>query len=320
MISINARITPLSATVRTLRVQILCIGVLFFVLAGLLAVWMSRFIAKPIEDINRSSKELARGNYEVSFNGHGYREITELSDTLNVTAQALGRVDRLRKDLVANVSHDLRTPLTMIIGYGEVMRDIPGENTPGNIQIIVDEAQRLSLLVNDLLDLSQVEAGVRRMEKSRFNLTEEIRKTLSRYQKLVEQQGYTVEFEAEEDAWVQADQVKIGQVIYNLINNAISFTGKGKRVTVRQNITASQVRIDVIDYGVGIPPEEMDSIWDRYYSKKTPHRRAVIGTGLGLSIVKEILQLHNAAFGVDSELEKGSDFWFILPLDREETL
>ena len=154
MIGINARITPLSATVQMLRIQILCIGVLFFILAGFLAVWMSRFIAKPIEDINRSSKELARGNYEVSFNGRGYREITELSDTLNVTAQALGRVDRLRKDLVANVSHDLRTPLTMIIGYGEVMRDIPGENTPENIQIIVDEAQRLSLLVDDLLNLS----------------------------------------------------------------------------------------------------------------------------------------------------------------------
>ncbi len=203
MIGINARITPLSATVQMLRIQILCIGVLFFILAGFLAVWMSRFIAKPIEDINRSSKELARGNYEVSFNGRGYREITELSDTLNVTAQALGRVDRLRKDLVANVSHDLRTPLTMIIGYGEVMRDIPGENTPENIQIIVDEAQRLSLLVDDLLNLSQVEAGVRRMEKSRFNLTEEIRKTLSRYQKLVEQQGYTVAFEAEGDGFTQ---------------------------------------------------------------------------------------------------------------------
>ena len=229
MIGINARITPLSATVQMLRIQILCIGVLFFILAGFLAVWMSRFIAKPIEDINRSSKELARGNYDVSFNGRGYREITELSDTLNVTAQALGRVDRLRKDLVANVSHDLRTPLTMIIGYGEVMRDIPGENTPENIQIIVDEAQRLSLLVDDLLNLSQVEAGVRRMEKSRFNLTEEIRKTLSRYQKLVEQQGYTVAFEAEGDAWVYADQVKIGQVVYNLINNAISFTGEEKR-------------------------------------------------------------------------------------------
>ncbi|MEI3035702.1 MAG: HAMP domain-containing sensor histidine kinase [Oscillospiraceae bacterium] len=320
MIGINARITPLSATVQTLRIQILCIGVLFFILAGFLAVWMSRFIAKPIEDINRSSKELARGNYEVSFNGRGYREITELSDTLNVTAQALGRVDRLRKDLVANVSHDLRTPLTMIIGYGEVMRDIPGENTPENIQIIVDEAQRLSLLVDDLLNLSQVEAGVRRMEKSRFNLTEEIRKTLSRYQKLVEQQGYTVAFKAEGDAWVYADQVKIGQVVYNLINNAISFTGEEKKVTVCQNITASQVRIDVIDYGVGIPPEEMDSIWNRYYSKKTPHRRAVIGTGLGLSIVKEVLQLHNAAFGVDSKPEKGSDFWFILPLDRGQAL
>ena len=105
-----------------------------------------------------------------------------------------------------------------------------------------------------------------------------------------------------------------------MINNAISFTGEEKKVTVCQNITASQVRIDVIDYGVGIPPEEMDSIWDRYYSKKTPHRRAVIGTGLGLSIVKEVLQLHNAAFGVDSKPEKGSDFWFILPLDRGQAL
>ncbi|MGN0625901.1 MAG: sensor histidine kinase, partial [Oscillospiraceae bacterium] len=320
MIGISVRITPLSATEKILRVQILFVGALFFVLAALLAAWMSHFIAKPIEDINRSSKELAKGNYEVSFDGSGYREIIELSDTLNVTAQALGRVDRLRKELVANVSHDLRTPLTMIIGYGEVMRDIPGENTPENIQIIVDEAQRLSLLVNDLLDLSQVEAGVRRMEKTRFNLTEEVREMLSRYQKLVEQQGYTVEFEAQQDAWVRADQVKIGQVIYNLINNAISFTGEGKKVTVRQHVTESQVRIDVVDYGIGIPPEEMDSIWERYYSKKTPHRRAVIGTGLGLSIVKEILKLHGAAFGVESEQGKGSDFWFILPLDEEEDL
>ena len=111
-----------------------------------------------------------------------------------------------------------------------------------------------------------------------------------------------------------------GQVIYNLINNAISFTGEGKKVTVRQHVTESQVRIDVVDYGIGIPPEEMDGIWERYYSKKTPHRRAVIGTGLGLSIVKEILKLHGAAFGVESEQEKGSDFWFILPLDEEEAL
>ncbi|MDD3192353.1 MAG: HAMP domain-containing sensor histidine kinase [Oscillospiraceae bacterium] len=320
MVCIGARITPLNATVQTLRLQIVCIAVLFFALAGVLSVLMSRFIARPIEDMNRSSKELARGNYDVSFNGKGYREITELSDTLNVTAQALGRVDRLRKELVANVSHDLRTPLTMIIGYGEVMRDIPGENTAENIQIIIDEAQRLNLLVNDLLDLSQVEAGVRKLEKQRFNLTESIQETLTRYQKLVEQQGYTVEFEAEGAAYIYADRVKIDQAVYNLINNAISFTGEGKKVTVRQSVTSSQVRVDVIDYGVGIPPEEMDSIWERYYSKKTPHRRAMIGTGLGLSIVQEVLRMHDAAFGVESELGKGSDFWFILPLDRTEAL
>ena len=314
MISINARITPLSATVRTLRVQILCIGVLFFVLAGLLAVWMSRFIAKPIEDINRSSKELARGNYEVSFNGHGYREITELSDTLNVTAQALGRVDRLRKDLVANVSHDLRTPLTMIIGYGEVMRDIPGENTPENIQIIVDEAQRLSLLVNDLLDLSQVEAGVRRMEKSRFNLTEEIRKTLSRYQKLVEQQGYTVEFEAEEDAWIQADQVKIGQVIYNLINNAIKYGAEGKRVLVKVQATDTVVTVSVTNYGYVIPKEELPLLFEKFYRVEQSRSTNTGGTGLGLAIAKNIVDMHGGTIGVTSDLN-GTVFTVKLKVD-----
>lgn len=316
MVNINARITPLNATVSTLRIQIFCIATLFFVLAGMLAVLMSRFVAKPIEDINRSSKELSHGNYDVYFNGQGYREIAELSDTLNVTAKALRQVERLRQELVANVSHDLRTPLTMIIGYAEAMRDIPGENTSENIQIVIDEAQRLNLLVNDILDISQIEAGVRRMEKSRLNLTQSIRETLSRYQKLVEQQGYVIEFEAQNDAWVCADQVKIDQVIYNLIGNAIHFTGEEKKVTVRQQVTASEVRVDVIDYGDGIRPEGIDSIWERYYSKTSSQGCAPTGTGLGLSIVEEILRLHSAAFGVDSEPGKGSDFWFILPLDR----
>ena len=320
MVNINARITPLNATVGTLQIQIFCIGTLFFVLAGLLALWMARFIAKPIEDISRSSKELSRGNYEVYFDGRGYREIAELSDTLNGTAKALRQVERLRQELVANVSHDLRTPLTMIIGYGEAMRDIPGENTAENIQIIIDEAQRLSLLVNDILDISQIEAGMRRMEKGPLNLTQSIRETLSRYQKLVEQQGYAIEFEAGEAAWVLADRVKLDQVIYNLTGNALRFTGAEKRVTVRQQTTASEVRVDVIDYGDGIRPEGIYSIWKRYYSKTPARESGSMGTGLGLSIVEEILRLHGAAFGVDSQPGKGSDFWFILPLEKTQAL
>lgn len=320
MVSINARITPLNTTVETLRTQIVWISVLFFLLAGVLALWMSRFIAKPIEDINQSSKELANGNYDVAFNGHGYREITELSNTLNVTAQALSRSDQLRKELVANVSHDLRTPLTMIIGYSEVMRDIPSEITPENVQIIIDEAQRLNLLVNDLLDLSQIEAGARKLDLQRFDLTACIRETLSRYQKLIEQQGYVLTFEAEGEAWVRADQVKIQQVIYNLINNAVDFTGARKTVLVRQTATASEVRIDVMDYGAGISPKEIETIWERYYSKNKTGQRMLIGTGLGLSIVQAVLRLHGAAFGVESEIGKGSDFWFILPKDRHKDL
>lgn len=130
-------------------------------LALIFAAIMSKKVSKPIIKINESAKELAKGNVAVHFDGEGYREITELNDTLNYAAEELSKVENLRRELIANVSHDLRTPLTMITGYAEVMRDIPGENTPENVQIIIDEANRLTSLVNDMLDISSFRPACR---------------------------------------------------------------------------------------------------------------------------------------------------------------
>lgn len=303
-------LTPIQAMVKTLQNQALCIGLILAVLALLMAWLMSKLITKPFLKMNAAAKQLAEGQYDVNFDGQGYREINELSDTLNYAARELAKTDRLQKELISNISHDLRTPLTMIKGYGEVMRDIPGENTSENIQIIIDETARLSELVNDMLDLSRIQSGVRKPEFQVFSLTETVRDTLLRYERLTMQDGYHIEFFAEEDVEIFADRSMILQVIYNLINNAINYTGEDKTVLVRQETKGDRVRISVIDTGEGIPQDQLAMIWERYYKVDKVHKRATVGTGLGLSIVKGILELHRARYGVMSTLGKGSTFWF----------
>ena len=202
----------------------------------------------------------------------------------------------------------------MITGYGEVMRDLPGENTPENIQIIIDEATRLSTLVNDLLDLSKIQSGAIQPEKSEFCLTDSIKNIFTRYAKLKEQDGYNILFESDEDVYIFADELKISQVIYNLVNNEVNYVGEDKTVIVTQKVNGKKVLIEVTDHGDGIPPEKLEYIWDRYYKVDKEHKRGVIGTGLGLSIVKGILDSHNARYGVRSTLGKGSTFWFELDI------
>ena len=312
MIIQTTELTPIQAMVKTLKNQALWIGFILSIFALIMAVLMSKLITKPIVKMNEAAKQLAQGRYDADFFGHGYREIDELAQSLNYAACELAKTDHLQKELISNISHDLRTPLTMIKGYGEVMRDIPGENTPENIQIIIDETSRLSELVNDMLDLSRIQAGTRQPQYDVFSLTETVRSTLLRYERLTKQQGYKIDFSEDGEVEVLADRSMILQVIYNLINNAINYTGEDHCVSVRQQTREDRVRISVTDTGEGISEEEIPLIWDRYYKIDKVHKRAMVGTGLGLSIVKEILELHHAAYGVTSTLGKGSEFWFEL--------
>ncbi len=314
VVFICSQITPVDSTVRTLQVQLIYISVVVIVLSLLLALLISRRVSNSIIMVNESAKELSKGDFDIVFEGKDYKEIAELSDTLNHTVAELAKAEHLQKELIANVSHDLRTPLTMITAYAEVMRDLPGENTPENVQVVIDEAKRLTNLVNDLLDVSKLQAGVTSIEVREYNLTESIKAVIDRYAKLVEQNGYIVEFIYDHDVYVEADEYKIFQVIYNLINNAINYTGEDKRVIVKQIANGNIVRIEVIDTGAGIAKEELDNVWERYYKVDKNHKRAVMGTGLGLSIVKNILKLHDAKYGVKSKLQKGSTFWFELKM------
>ena len=309
-IIISSNVIPVDATVHTIRVELFYISIIMIFISLILALLLSRRFSNPIINLNKSAKEFAKGNFDIKFDANGFKEITELSDTLKKTAIELKKADALKKDLIANVSHDLRTPLTMITAYSEIMRDIPGENTPENVQVIIDETNRLTKLVNDLLDLSKIQAGVTSLETKEYDLTESIESVILRHSKLLEPYDYKINFEFDCHVLVDADEFKIYQVIYNLIANAINYTGEDKKVTIKQIVNDDTVRIEVVDTGKGISEDEIENVWERYYKIDKTHKRAIIGTGLGLSIVKNILDLHGAKYGVDSTLGKGSSFWF----------
>ena len=318
MVMLRSAITPIESTVTTLRFILIIITALLVLFSITFSLIISWKFSKPLKDTNEKAKRLAREDYSVSFESYGYREVEELNSTLNFAARELGVASNLRKELIANVSHDLRTPLTMIKGYAEVMRDIPGEMNEENLTAIVEESTRLSNLVSDLLDISKLQSGALPIEKRVFSLTTCIRDILTRFANLSQQQGYNFIFESNEEVFVFADKARIEQVLYNLISNAVNYSDNRKEIKVSEKVAGNTVRVEITDSGKGIEPEKLKNIWDRYYRADKNHQRAVVGTGLGLSIVKEILDLHGAHFGVVSKVGEGSTFWFELPVYNEK--
>ncbi len=311
---INSETEPIEATVSTLRYIIVLITAVLIAVSVVMSYFIAKKFTGPVAEMNAEAKKLALGDYSVNFQGGEFLETAELAGTLNYAAGELSKLDAMQKELIANISHDLRTPLTTILGFGEVMRDIPGENTPENMQVIIDETKRLSELVSDMLDLSRIVGGSRTLERCEFSLADAVRDTLERYNTLKERDGYTFLFEAPRDAVVYADKTLILQVVYNLVNNAVSYSGEDKTVRVSLTVKDSIARVSVTDTGDGIEADKLPFIWDRYYKGADYHKRGVRGTGLGLSIVKNALILHGADFGVSSTVGVGSTFWFEVPI------
>ncbi len=315
-IFLNTLITPVTGTVQTIRYELYIITAILILLSFLLSMVLSQRITRPLIETTEAAAALSGGEYH-PVKKAGYREIELLNHQLTQTAQDLHRVEKMQKELIANISHDLRTPLTLIEGYAEVIRDLPDENTQDNMQVIIDEARRLTTLVNSVLDLNTATGDLNAIQKAPFSLTKSIRGIMSRYGKLIEQDGYRIVFDPKEDAQVFADEVKVQQVVYNLINNALTYTGEDRTVIVLQTIQNEHVRIEIHDSGEGIVQEDIPYIWDRYYRGSMPHRRARIGSGLGLSIVKNILEGHGLAYGVESTVGIGSCFWFEMPIHKD---
>lgn len=311
---ISTPLDPLNGATSIISTQLVYVTIISLVLSFIIAFFISRKLSKPIIKVTESASELGKGNYETKFEGGYYTEIDDLADTLNYTATELSKVESLRKELIANISHDLRTPLTLIKSYSEMIRDISGDNKEKreeNLTVIIEETDRLNNLVNNILDLSILQSGNENIKFDNVNLSEVVAKVISRFKPLCEHEGYKINAKVDYDLYVSGNEIRLEQVLYNLIGNAINYIGEDKEITINLINLGSKVRFEVKDKGEGIPEDEIEYIWDRYYKAKQVHiREKTGGTGLGLSIVKNILELHKAEYGVESKIGEGSTFWF----------
>lgn len=293
--------------------QLMYVCVVGIFIAIIMSIFLSNKITEPITGITKKAKKMGTGDTDVSFEESGIKEIDELSETLTQAQEEMVKTDELRRDLMANVSHDLKTPLTMIKAYAEMIRDISykdPEKMNEHLRIIVDETDRLTVLVNDILDLSRMQSNADTLSIEKFDLAEDIKTIVNRYQIIKETEKYIINVEMPDSIMIKADKKKLNQVIYNLINNAINYTGDDKIVTVRVTKHKKYYLVEIIDTGKGIKESEIPYIWNKYYKNDKNHQRNVVSTGLGLSIVKEILELHGYEYGVKSVLKKGSTFYF----------
>lgn len=308
-----ARQEILTEVVHIIRWQFLIISIMVLGLGFILAWFIANKLTKPISEMSVTADKWAKGDESVVFEPKSkYYEIVELADALNYAKEEIQKSRVLQRDLLANVSHDLRTPLTMIKAYAEMIKDISGDNKQKrdkHTKVIIDEADRLTMLVNDILNLSKLQSSVEGLDKKEINLSELTEKVIDRFSDYVENQGYKIEDYVAPNLLTCVDEQKIEQVIYNLLGNSINYTGEDKTVKVYLTAEKDKILLEIIDSGKGISEEKLATIWERYYRFSETNTRPVKGTGLGLSIVKAILDAHGITFGVRSKKDCGSNFY-----------
>ena len=272
-------------------------------------------VYRPVKKISEAARQYALGNldYETPVTAHD--EVGYLSASLNYMAAQLKDMDDYQKKIVANVSHDFRSPLTSIKGYVEAMADgmIPPEMYGKYLNIILFETERLTDLTSDLLTLNEFDTKELLLSKAEFDIQEVIKKTAASFEAVCTPKHISIELLLMPGiVRVYADRRKIQQVLYNLIDNAIKFSENDSSVTVEVTLKNEKAFISVKDHGSGIPRKELNKIWERFYKSDLSRGKDKKGTGLGLSIVKEVIQAHNENINVISTEGVGTEFIFSL--------
>lgn len=312
LIMVSTNIAPLQATVATISDQYKIIILIVVLATIILALVMATIIVKPVKKIEEEANNLPKGKYNKLLINTECLEIDNLNNTLDNANMEIKKADIARKELIGNVSHDLRTPLTMIVGYGEMIRDLPSENNEENINVIIDEAKRLSTLVDDLLDVSKIESGKIELHKKDVSLNSLLNSVYKQYEQFCLSKNVKFTLKIGDDITVNIDENRIKQVLYNFINNALNYNDSAnKEIELGVELLDNgKRRVYVYDNGSGIDQKNIDKIWDRYYKVDKEHKRVHLGSGIGLSLSRDILEASNIEYGVDSKLGQYSKFYF----------
>lgn len=295
-----------------------CVSVIFSFLA---VSYITGRMTKPITDMNNIVRRFSKGEFDARVKIVSRDEVGQLGQSFNVMADELDTLEHSRRSFVANVSHELRSPLTSMRGFLEAMQDgtVPQEEYGKYLGIVLDETKRMTAMVNDLLDLARIESGQTVLKLEAFDINELIIRTLLTFEARINAANIEVQmdFEAEHTV-VEADPDQIAQVVRNLVDNAIKFSPKGGTLTLKTEVGKKDVRIYVQDEGVGIAPEDLPYVFDRFYKAEKAHTPSGSSTGIGLSIVKRIVEQHGQTITVESPPGKGTCFTFTLKLCEQQ--
>ena len=307
------------ASVRIIRIQLIWVTVISLIFAFVLSWILAKRFSTPVDALSSKAKLLGSSEYKTG-SGKGFcRELDELDRTLDETNTKLNRSREFQMELLSNVSHDLRTPLTMIKGYAEMIRDISWENDEdrnSDVQVIIKEADRLTALVNEILEYSELQSltGEENTDFEEISLSSVVKSTSERFEMLSRPENVTVEKDIPDGIMINGDESRLERALYNLMDNAVRHTGSGKKIRVSLSEKDGNAYIKVTDFGKGISEEESKVIWDRYYTSRQRKGKGV--SGLGLAIVKQIVSIHSGSCSVESSEGEGCTFIMTIPISR----
>ena len=312
---IGTTLNAVGSTARIIRVQLLWVTLLSVIIGLALAWFMSRSFSRPVAQLNEKAHKLADKESGTSFREGFCSELDELNTTLDSTAEKLKRSQEFQNELLANVSHDLRTPLTMIKGYAEMIRDISREDEKQcaeDVAVIVEEADRLTALVNEILEYSELQMTDTELAMSDVDFSEVVASVADSFENLHTKEGYIFERNIAENIHIRGNASRLQRAVYNLLDNAVRHAGEDKWIGITLKAAVNSAVVEIADHGDGMAPEELERIWDKYYTNRQRQGKGV--SGLGLAIVKQTVTLHNGKCEAESEIGKGSIFRILLEI------
>jgi signal transduction histidine kinase len=297
--------------------QFLLAGVVAGLISLLIARWLARGMTQPLRDMAAAVRRMEVGDYTSRVHTHSRDEVGQLATAFNRMSAELELLERSRRDLVANVSHELKTPITAIRAHLENLADGIEQPDRDTLQVMLGQTERLGRLVDQLLDLSKLESGEVPLQLEPMALSPMVDRVISEFSVGHAVTDIALIAEVPEDLVVDADRERMHQVVFNLVDNAVRFTPPGGEVTIAAERDAERIRVTVHDTGVGVAPEHLPRVFERFYRADPARSRDDGGgTGIGLAIARSIVEGHGGRITADSEPGRGATFTFDLPAAR----
>ena len=306
---LGTNLDPVGSTARIIRIQLIIVTFLSVAVGFLLALFISKSFSRPISQLNEKAHTLGESNDDAEFHKGFCAELDELNDTLDKTDDKLKKNREFQNELLANVSHDLRTPLTMIKGYAEMIRDISHEDEQQcteDVAVIVREADRLTALVNEILEYSELQMKDKEDNLNDCDLSDIVNNVTDSFESLFSKDSCIFERSIAQNIHVHGNASRLTRAVYNLIDNAVRHMGDDKWIGVTLKTENGKAVVEIADHGNGISADELERIWDKYYTHRQRSGKGV--SGLGLAIVKQTVSQHKGLCKAESEVGKGSVF------------